>query len=201
MASKPGSHPLPPVDFQARKLALRRLPASTLWYRFHDKSFNALYFGKQRAQRFDDPEQDFGVLYVARQMEGAFAEVFLRNVEPYRFLTTTILERKVLSTVSTNRSLKLVDLAGIGLARMGIDNRLATGSYTISQAWSRAFQTHPQMPDGLLYRSRHYPKHLCAAIFATTQTAFKEERLGTLWEHLGEDETYALLARYELGIL
>lgn len=201
MTDKPGLHPLPPVDFHARTLTMRRFPGVTVWYRFHNKNHSALHFGKQLSHRFDDPEQRFGVLYVARHREGAFAEVFLRNIEPYRFVTTDVLENKVLSMITMDRSLKLVDLAGIGLARMGIDSRLATGSYAVSQCWSHAFQKHPQTPDGILYRSRHYPRHLCAAIFETSQVVFKEKLFGTLWEYLGEDKTYALLAKYRLGLL
>lgn len=201
MADKPGLHPLPPADFHERKVAIRRFPAETVWYRFHHRSHGALHFGKRLAQRFDDPDQSFGVLYVARQMEGAFAETFLRDIAPYRFVTTDELMRKLLSTITTDHGLKLVDLAGIGLARMGIDGRLATGSYAISQSWSRTFQTHPQKPDGILYRARHYPKHLCAAIFETSRAKLKEWRHGTLWKHLGKNEMYALLAHYELGLL
>ncbi len=201
MSNSPGPHPLPPANFHERQLATRRLPAGTTWHRFHYKDYGAMHFGKRLAQRFDDPEQHFGVLYLARHMEGAFAELFLRNIEPYRFVTSEPLDRKVLSEVTADRSLKLVDLAGIGRARMGLDNRLATGSYSVSQSWSRAIQTHPQMPDGILYRSRHYPKHLCAAIFETRRAKLRAKQLGTLWEHLGEDGTFALLARYRLGIL
>jgi hypothetical protein len=42
---------------------------------------------------------------------------------------------------------------------------MATGEYYVSQTWALAFHDHPDRPDGLLYRSRHDPSRICAAIF------------------------------------
>jgi hypothetical protein len=82
---------------------------------------------------------------------------------------------------------------------MGVDNRLATGSYTVAQKWSRAFHDHPDKPDGILYTSRHHPRQLIAAIYSRAADVLTETTLGTLREHLNEDEMYVLFQRYELG--
>ena len=72
---------------------------------------------------------------------------------------------RCLSTLTPNRDLRLVDLAGAGLTRIGADGRLTTGSYEISQAWSQALYRHSDRVDGLYYRSRHDLSKLCVALY------------------------------------
>jgi len=60
----------------------------------------------------------------------------------------------------------LVDLSGKGLARIGADARLTSGDdYALSHRWSKAIHDHPSQPDGILYRARHDPSRLSAALF------------------------------------
>jgi len=70
-----------------------------------------------------------------------------------------------LARIKSTRSLRLVDLTADGLVRLGADARLTTGRYDIAQRWSRALWEHPSAPDGVLYRSRHDPSRMSAAIF------------------------------------
>lgn len=158
-----------------------------------------MYFGTTRRNRFDDPKGQYGVLYVARSLDGAFVEVFLRNPGPFRSTSLETIDQKILSQIKASRTLRLVDLVGLGQPRMGVDNRLATGSYTVAQKWSRAFHDHPDKPDGILYTSRHHPRQLIAAIYSRAADVLTETTLGTLREHLNEDEMYVLFQRYELG--
>ncbi|MGI9302342.1 MAG: RES family NAD+ phosphorylase, partial [Gammaproteobacteria bacterium] len=140
-------------------------------------------------------------LYVARSLDGAFVEVFLRNPGPYRSISLEAIDQRVLSVIEADRTLRLVDLVGLGQPRMGVDNRLATGSYTVAQKWSRAFHDHPDEPDGILYTSRHHPRQLLAAIYSRAADVLSTTPLGTLRQHLNEDEMYALFQRYGLGEL
>ena len=161
-----------------------------------------MFFGRRRLNRFDDPEGRYGVLYLARQREGAFVERFLRDPGAYqRVISEAELEGTLLSSVSTTRALRLVDLAGRGLARMGADGRLATGNYTLAQRWSRACYHHPAEPDGLRYRSRHNPRFLCAAIFDRAEGALSTETSATLREHLGSTALFELLERYQVALV
>jgi RES domain len=48
---------------------------------------------------------------------------------------------------------------------IGVDNRLTTGPYEVAGRWALALWRHPDSPDGILYRSKHDPNHICAAIF------------------------------------
>ena len=50
------------------------------------------------------------------------------------------------------------------------------------------------------FTNMNNPEQLCAAIFDTARVSFREEPAGALFDHLGADRTYALLARYGVGL-
>ena len=83
---------------------------------------------------------------------------------------------------------------------MGLDTRLATGSYKLAQEWAGAIQEHPDQADGILYRSRYDPKQRLAVIFERAQPVFETNQCGTLREYLGDD-FYVLLDRYQVALL
>ena len=85
-----------------------------------------------------------------------------------------------LARIESNRPLRLVDLTGAGLARLGADERLCAGDYDVAQRWALALFRHPERPDGLYYRSRHDPSRLCIAIYERAQAALTAARLGGL---------------------
>lgn len=110
----------------------------------------------------------YGVLYVAEDPYGAFVETFgqfLATARQSRQLTSEQLSFRALSEIVCDRSLRLVDLTGGGLARLNIDSRIFAGDYNEAQIWSSAFQSHPANVDGLFYPARHDPARKAAAIF------------------------------------
>jgi hypothetical protein len=72
-------------------------------------------------------------------------------------VTLTALALRDRAKVNASRPLRFVDLTGEGLAWIGADSRLASGSYDVSQRWALALYRHPSQPDGLLYRTRIEP--------------------------------------------
>lgn len=160
----PGPHPPPPPDLADRPLPLRTWQAP--WLRVHRAVRDPLHFGRSGNNRFDDPTAEFGVLYVGADFEGAFVETFGRVVaDAPRLVSGRALGDRLLTPIEFDPPLRLVDLSGPGLGRLGADARLCAGDYRAAQAWSRALWAHPDAPDGLLYRSRHDPSRLCAAIY------------------------------------
>jgi hypothetical protein len=160
----PGPHPPPPRDLSVRSLPLRLWQGP--WLRVHRAVRDPLHFGRSGNNRFDDPRAEFGVLYLGADLEGAFVETFGRVVaDAPRLVSGRALGDRLLTPIEFDAPLRLVDLSGPGLGRLGADGRLCTGDYRVAQAWSRALWAHPDAPDGLLYRSRHDPSRLCAAVF------------------------------------
>ena len=197
--ARPRRHARPTRSLFDAPLATTRVARQHSWVRLHRAGYSPLYSGSSGENRFDTPGS--GTLYLARKIEGSFVEVFCRT--PHRGtsrITEAHLEQYRVAEFRSSRGLKLVDLAGKGLVKMGLDARLATGSYKLAQEWAGAFQEHPDQPDGILYRSRHDPKQRLAAIFERAQPVFELNQCGTLRDYLGDD-FYVLLDRYQVALL
>ena len=168
MPTEPGDalpETLPPEDLDERELTIveERGP----WMRMHRVDLDPIFFGKSGDGRFDDPEGEYGVLYAAEDAFGAFVESFGRapgrNIVSWQSLRDRPLSR--MGMAATGASLRLVDLTGTGLARIGATADLTSGFYRAAQRWSRTLHEHPSEPDGLLYRLKHDPSRKGVAIF------------------------------------
>lgn len=157
-----------------------------------------MHFGSSGGNRFDSPDKKFGTLYLAQQMDGAFVEVFCRQRQ--RHISEEFLARIHVAEFRSTRSLRLVDLAGKGLVRMGLDARICTGDYGIAQQWTRAFHGHPDQADGIIYVSRHDPEQKLVALFDRVQPLLTVRKYGSFADYMGDD-LFALLDRYDVALL
>ena len=171
-----GRTPEPSKRFHSIKLPISEIERE--WYRSHPTRRGAVYFGRNRAHRFDAPDGEYGVLYVGADPHVAFIETFqIAGIRPA--VTESKLRERSLSRIRIRRPVRLVNLAESGaLMRIGADARIFTAGYTVSQRWSRAIQTHPVQPDGILYRPRHDPARLAAAFFDGIAERVTAEKLG-----------------------
>ncbi len=186
--SGPGPHPEPPADLARRTLPLRTRAGT--WWRLHDAQRDPIFFGRAGRNRFDAPGGGFGVLYLAEDAEGAFIETIGRDTG--RLLVDRIdLARLALAEVVPPRPLRLVDLSGAGLARIGADARLVSGEHGVARRWALALHEHPSHPDGLYYPVRHDPSRRGAAVFDRVGGRFRVRARG----RLGARENGVLLAR------
>lgn len=151
--------------------------------------------------RFDAPDQRYGVLYIARQLPGAFVETLCRNAGATRPIPATAMDTYNVAEFCAARGLKLVDLAGKGLARMGLDSRLGTGDYRVAQQWSEAFYLHADHVDGIIYPARHDPKQQAVALFGRAGELLTVKPCGTLRDYMGEQEFFALLDHYGVALV
>lgn len=200
MTGRPRPHPDPPAGFDSVELPISR--RSRRWFRTHRHRRNPLFFGKTGSSRFDDSKGEFGVLYLAAGFEGAFVEGCLVDSglgTTGPLLSEHLLEARCLAEIRFARPIVLVDLTGSGLAAIGADARLSSGDYRIAQRWSRAIWRHPRRPDGILYRSRHNPQLLCAAVFDRAPDTIVR-RLGSFLGSGLIARTAALLDKYGVGL-
>lgn len=163
-----GPLPKPPADLASRGLPLADLEGRSALCRIHRSVHGAVFFspgpGKPPSGRFDSPTGRFGVLYAARTFDGAFAEVLLRN--PARqVVSLPEVEARSFAVLALDADVRLVDLTGPGLSRLGLDARLLSGGYDACGAWADALHDHPERPAGILYPSRFDPSEHCFALF------------------------------------
>ncbi len=189
--------PLPPSDLANRQLPV--VETAGPWLRIHRVEYGPLFFGRTLESRFDDPDQEFGVLYAAETLDGAFIETFGRN--PGRnAVRERQLARRSLARIEANRPLRLVDLTGPGLARIGATATIFAGDHGPAQSWSRAVWSHPAAPDGLLYRARHDPSCHTVAIFDRASPFVHAADLGRLLSSANVAALSETLSRYDFSV-
>ncbi|HLW48681.1 MAG TPA: RES family NAD+ phosphorylase [bacterium] len=154
--------PTPPIDLAARTLPLTTIesPAWRVYPGTHDPS----HFNKQDG-RFNDPQQQYGVVYAAATEVGAFAERLL--LAPGLFggptslaaggipVSATALQTFSLAAITFVRPLACVDLrTPTGLVQIGAGPWLITAPHSVSKQWSRPIFLHPSAPEGIVWSSR-----------------------------------------------
>jgi hypothetical protein len=158
--------PGPPVAvLHAHALPTDVIPTSQQLVRIHRTVQAPLFFGTGMDCRFQDPAQGFGVCYFGESDAASFAETFLRTVG-IRSVSQAALAARAFSSVDLTRALRVVDLHGPGLARVGTTAAVATVyPYDIPNAWAAALYDHPARPDGIRYRCRHDSDEMALALF------------------------------------
>jgi len=178
--------PLPPGSLGARTPLLEILLAGTELHRFYPASYAPVYFDPSQLGRLNSPTGDYGVLYAARTVSGAFAETFLRKPGS-SLIARDFLASKAYVRLVTTRELRLIRFAGPGLARLGATAEVVHSGlpYDVSQTWSAALHAHPFRASGIAYNARHDDEELCYAIFDRARASLREQRrvldLDTNW--------------------
>ena len=192
------SAPLPPADLARREPQLIIVPAGSIVHRFYTAKFDPIFFDRSREGRLNAPDASYGVLYVARDIEGAFAETFLRRPGA-TILDPELLSRKAYIRIKTRLELKLIKLAGSGLAILGATAEVVQGGlpYDVPQIWSKALATHQTDPHGIAYYGRHNDEALCYALFDRASAAMMEMERRI---DLDQDWFWQLAARYRIGL-
>jgi hypothetical protein len=169
--------PAPPADLHRRELPLvtlaERAPAL---YRSHrlDRPYSPVAFNfRPIADRFNAPNGEYGVLYLAADPFAAFIETFgasmVTAARELRLVSESDLARRCLCRIDVDdpAGIRLVNLAdGHGFSRLGIDGRISTTKQRhITRQWAMALWQHPEQPEGILYRACNDPARLAVMLF------------------------------------
>ncbi len=201
MTDFPGEHPEPPGDLETSEPLLAELSIGTILSRLHNRGRSPLFFGRTGGNRFDSPDRSYAVLYAGLDEYCSFIETYGQTTG-IRTVTSTALEGRYLAHLELLRPMKLIDLSNSGgLARVGADSRLFSGSHTVAQRWSAAFRKHPIKPDGILYPARHDAARNACAIYECLPSIFKLHAKGSLLEHQHLALLGAILDCYGFAII
>ncbi|WP_053063929.1 RES family NAD+ phosphorylase [Caballeronia mineralivorans] len=125
------------------------------------------YFGRAANHRFDDPEQIYGTCYMGLTLGAAVAESILHDLEPVNG-GYDLTPDKVCNTFAHSFSgapVRIADLTGAPLSRLGAHAEISTPVYDITMLWSRAIFEHPDAVDGFQYMSRLYTNRKAVVLF------------------------------------
>jgi hypothetical protein len=201
MIDPPGEHPEPAADLDSRSPLTFTIPPGTTLFRLHDPGKEPLFFGRTGRNRFDAPDGSFGVLYAAMDEPCAFIETFGQSTG-IRIVTRASLEQRTLTQLKVMQPLMVIDLARSGgLARIGADGRLLTGSHAVAQRWSAALRKHPAKATGLLYPARHDVARFACALFELPNSTFQITNTGSLAEAQHSVLLGKILDLYDFGYI
>jgi RES domain len=136
MIDRPGEHPHPHVELPTQSPLIFVVPEGGILYRHHQKVYDPIYFGKKGDYRFDDPNPldpgAFGVLYAGADPECCLLES-CGSTTGVPAVSGAYLDDRKIAKLELTEALRFIDLAGDGgLASIGADNRLTTGSYQVA---------------------------------------------------------------------
>lgn len=150
----PSTVPEPPASIHSTPLPFIVKAAGQEFYRIHRTVFGPKYFGRSGDWRFDCPSGSYGTLYAACSENGCFVETLLRGLNS--LVAESELRSRSLCRFKVLVDLRLVCLHGPQMSMIGANASVsATPDYTIPQMWSHALYSHPEAPDGILYRSNY----------------------------------------------
>jgi len=149
---------------------------SRIW-RIHGSARGALEFDTRvpdrlRGGRFNSPSGEPGVFYAADTLEGAVAEVLLRDVpladEGARAVPLRQILGRAVSVLEVTRELRVVALHGAGAAAVGQGLWLTksdSADYPLTRQWGRAIRERVADAAGFVWRARHDEDRLAYALY------------------------------------
>jgi hypothetical protein len=142
-------------------------------HRIHAADRGARFYGRYDATwRWDDPDGQYGVLYLGLTQDGPFAETMLRR-PAQRAIVWSEVEKRRFAEFRAVEPLRLADVHGKGLGWEGVtvaevsadhDGKTYPGGYAATQAISAKVYATTDL-DGIAYRSRLDPDQICVALF------------------------------------
>ena len=199
----------PPADLQKRPLPLTNFQG-TLW-RSHATIYHPIYFGRNRKHRWDASDDSYGIFYVADSLEGAFAEGYFPDPAMINWIKVgsdfsvpvsgNYLDTHAISEISVTRPVRLVDLRGDGLMAIGADASLITGPHRVSQNWGSALFSHPDNPDGIVWRSRVTNNVVSYALHDRSKDAIRGNPDAPLSAPANKSKLNRLITRFRLAII
>lgn len=126
----------------------------------------------------------------------AFAETCLLGVGD-RFVHRSYFRARCFSEIEVIAPLRILSLHGPGLARIGATSAVASGSHVASRDWSRAIYEHPDLPDGIAYRSKHDDGEHCIALFGRASDSIVPA--GSPQPMINHSRLAVFCARYGIG--
>ena len=112
-------------------------------------------------------------LYGAGTLDGALAETIFRDVpvRGYRGIPLSVLIPLLASTIQCRRPLRLIDLRGFGLQRLGVSRRELIDSntrhYSLTRAWAASLYRAVDDADGMVWVARQHDMSEAVILFGT----------------------------------
>lgn len=146
--------------------------------RVHHFAFGATEFNPGKGEGRFHPLLDRGMtvptIYGANSIEGALSETVFRAIAvtgPEKIIRQEALMAMVACTLLPRRPLRLIQLRGAGLQKLGVPRAEMIESkseeYAVTRAWAAALYAAVPDADGLIWTSRQHPGSEAIMLFGT----------------------------------
>ena len=153
---------------------------------------------KSKLGRYNDPNENLAVCYVADTAATALAEVYgrrkTRNIDDLEsfHVDSRELSSKSVTTVEATKDLKLLNVGKL-LTKLGkTTDQLSSGDYQFPQEVVRYFsESEERQFDGIAYRSRHHDDgSFCYALWKSTSelNTLKTKSIVTIDDYISVDD-------------
>jgi len=165
--------PDPPDELKSRRLPILEFPVQSnqQLFRCHKRTRGPIYFNRTEG-RFGPPDgASFGMCYFGMDAGCAFLEGLMDHVADGTtgaVVSMSLIRQRCICAVTSSSMLRLVNLTdgrSLKSIHAKLDSRIADCSHDKSQAWAHAFWSHPDEPDGIVYRARNGPERYAVALF------------------------------------
>ena len=183
--------PSPPAHFATLDLSTVSPSRLEVFRLSHERYASPLFFLRGGIYRFDSSTAAWGVCYLGHTLETAFLEVFADAIRTQE-IDYSDLHAILAWKVALPSDLNVLKLEGTTLPKIKATVQSFVSRYSISQAWGRAFMSHPANLDGVIYQGRRSAGE-CLALFGDTDPAkgrlhqplLRPTKLGrvTEWSH------------------
>ena len=167
----------------------------------HQKFADPIYWSRRGRYRFDSPTAKYGVLYTGRTFETALLEVFGDQWVTLRITAREFLKEFDVCEIRLERRLKVVNLSGKQLNRLGTDaNIFAAFAYDVTREWASFFMDHPDAPHGIRYPSRKNQRLHNFALFSAPE-AIAAVTITRRYPLLDYPHLFRLLQSYKVALV
>ncbi|MGJ6127135.1 RES family NAD+ phosphorylase [Mycolicibacterium sp. Y3] len=143
--------------------------------------FNTTAVSRRFRPVYDSGAAAVATIYGADLTEGALSETVFHDV-PVRGTGRRILRKAlvpmVMSTIMPARDLRLVELHGAGLSRLGVTHgeliESSAKQYPRTALWGQALYDHADRFDGLIWRSRQFNDSLALMLWGDRVDRFTD---------------------------
>jgi hypothetical protein len=172
------------------------------WFRVHKTGKGAVFFGRSGKNRWDSPDQSYGVMYAGETWQGAFMESVLHDPVKKRVMESE-LEKSSMALLKTTAPLRLIDVSETKVLRaLEIsESDTKAAKYGMPQSISKAIHTAGWNVHGIRYASRLAPAYACLALFDCPVDMIAVHDLEPLLAPANDGLVRSILAQYEIQLV
>ena len=192
---------LPPANYTKRQLDTITITQNTPLYRCYSPQWDPIYFGLNDCNRFNDADNNVGVMYVGESVEAALTETLLNGRMELEYISADKLNQLSMVEIVFEHDIKLVNFNASGLKKNNVNSSIFSGEHFVSRKWATAIIKNVHNYNGIYYPCKHDNQYYSIALFNRDDIIFSVTELGSLYGRCLNDFVDDFLFEHGVGII